>query len=164
MPVDIKVVGMKEFDAKLDKLRRSLPNQLPLFKAITAELDKWEKQLFDTEGGPVGGWDPLKPVMWKGVEYSKARVKTTAGGKRRLMKNAKLLQDTRRGRASLKPKATQRSASVGTDLKYMIYHHKGSKKTGLPKRRVLPEFENVRKQTLAAAWAFLRLKLRQSGL
>jgi phage gpG-like protein len=161
MPVDIKVVGMKEFDAKIDRLRRSLPNQLPLFKAITAELDKWENSLFQNEGRAIG-WPRLKPIKWKGKWYRNARIKTTKGGKRKLEEGASLLQDTRWGRKSLTPKATNRSASVGTDIAYMIAHHRGS--GHLPKRRVVPEFEDVRRQTLDAAWAFLRLKLRQSGL
>ena len=176
MPVNIKVVGMKEFDAKIDRLRRNLPNQQPLFKAIAVELDRWENDLFKDEGRAIG-WPRLKPIKWKGNWYRNARIhypkqkagtpaKYTKKGKRiargKLQQGAMLLQDTRHGRGSLRAKATQRAASIGTDIDYMIAHHKGG--GHLPKRQVVPEWENVRKRTVDAAWAFLRLRLRQSGL
>ena len=95
---------------------------------IAAFLDGWVQRNFKTEGKKVGGWKPFK-----------------AGGRR--LKNgsfdgsAKLLQDTGRLKFSFIPFHNKKDAGIGSDLPYSEFHEKGK---GVPKRRMLPVFGEVK--------------------
>ncbi|HEX7012329.1 MAG TPA: phage virion morphogenesis protein [Steroidobacteraceae bacterium] len=115
-----KVVQLKD---------RSVPN-----RQIAAVLDNWVQRNFRGEGSLVGGWTPFK-----------------AGGRRLrgggIDTSAKLLQDTGRLRISVQPFWDRDIVGIGSDLAYAAHHEHGT--TRIPRRRILPEEQDVIRPILA---------------
>ena len=111
----------KEAKNRISKL------ETPLAKC-SIYLDRWVQTNFKTQGGNVGGWQPLKGggrwIKGKGIDTS-----------------AKILQDTGRLRASFTPFHTRKNAGIYSDIDYAKKHEEGE---GVPVRRMLPKHIEVR--------------------
>jgi len=118
---------------------------------IAVFLDGWVQRNFKTEGGKVGGWKPFKnggrvsANETKGSESFQSYVGFKSGGgfvaDGFLDRSAKLLQDTGRLKLSVIPFSSKANAGIGSDLPYSKPHNEGK---GVPKRRILPVFGEVK--------------------
>ena len=123
MTIKVKVINDAGAKRTLRVFGKALKNLGPAHQQMSIWLDRWVQRNFKTEGGKVKGWKPFK-----------------YGG--RLMpdgsidRDAKLLQDTGRLRASFKPMWGKDYAGIGADAPYSIYHELGTRH--LPIRRMLP--------------------------
>ncbi len=136
-------------DKALKGLKRSWVNTS--YKQAAVFLDRWVQKNFRSEGGNVGGWEPLAPATVLGRIRKNLR-----GGNFRGVRNVrgfggavplaaarfKILQDTGRLRLSFVPFATANNAGIGSDLDYAEAHHEGL--GDLPERRLLPKHSEVR--------------------
>lgn len=135
----ILVTISTKFTPSIDVLKKraklaqtKLKNMSGAHKKISVFLDQWTKENFKTEGGKLrdGKWKPF-----------------AAGGRKKKGKpidtTARLLQDTGRLRVSVLPFANKRTAGIGSKLSYSKVHDKGTNR--IPKRRILPKINEVRK-------------------
>ena len=113
---------------RLELARKKLKNTTAPHKEISLMLDAWVQKNFKSEGGKVGGWEPLKA----GGRYKKSGFDPIA----------KILQDTGRLRLSFAPFSDRRGAGIGSDINYAPKHEEG---IDAPKRRMLPISQEVRK-------------------
>lgn len=118
----------REVGRRHDARLRRVKNLNTAYSRASVYLDRWVQENFKTEGGKVGGWKAFSPNTRRA----------------QLDPSAKLLQDTGHMRASFLPFATRHNAGIGSDLPYSEYHHKGAPANNLPKRRLLPEDDDVR--------------------
>jgi len=118
-----KGAGWGKFDKRIKKIIKSLkPSQRKRANhLILAEVDKWTKENFDTEGGKVGGWAELNPAY---------KVYKQAIGK------SKKLHITGFLRMKWRIVATPRGGSYISDMPYAKAHDEGTAK--IPQRRILP--------------------------
>ena len=134
---------MAELIKLTDDLR--IPN-----RAVAYELDTWVQMNFRTEGRkakPLVGWDKFKlrpdgrRGRWVGGRKQLRVLGFTLarwGRVGHLDEDAKLLQDTGHLRASFDTLVRKRSVTIGSDVKYAVYHEEGLPMRGLPQRRMLP--------------------------
>ena len=106
---------------KLREARKKFGDMRKPNRRIGVSLMRWINENFKKEGGNVGGWKPFK-----------------AGG-RNGDTSAQLLQDTGRLKASFDYKVNRHNVTVGSNLKYSLYHEEGLPLRNLPARRMLPE-------------------------
>lgn len=109
---------------ELKRLARKIGDTRRVNREVSIWLLRWVDKNFKGEGSKVGGWAPFK--------YGGRRVK---GG---INKNAKLLQDTGKMKASFKPFHSLTRAGVGSNLDRSAWHDAGVPKNNLPARRLLP--------------------------
>jgi len=160
--IEARTNAGKEMD-KVRKKMRCVSNMTAAHKQISAMLDRWVLKNFRSLGGSVGGWKPFAVYCVGGPRSPYNKTKTCGRGRvvgvgqrRKLDTSAKLLQDTGRLRLSFKPFATQRTAGIGSDLPYSEPHEKG--KGPLPKRRMLPNDEDVKKDVINIYKHFIEVK------
>lgn len=115
-----------KLQAQLEKLRATTEP----FARVAVFLDRWVQKNFQTEGGNVGGWAPLR----RGGRVKNGKLDTSA----------MVLQDTGRLRASFLPFHDKDLAGIGSDVPYAIKHEEGQ--DGLPIRRMLPTEDEVKKE------------------
>lgn len=118
----------------INKVERKFRNRIASMKdlskpmkKISIMIDRWTQDNFRTEGGNVGGWEPLA--------HGGRFVKKNGGWI--LDESAKILQDTGALRISTLPFHTKRTAGIGSELPYSKKHNEGE--DGLPVRRIIPE-------------------------
>lgn len=139
---------------RMQKRAQKVKSLKPAHKNISVLLDRWVLNNFKTEGGNVGGWQPFAEYCVGGKRSKYRKIKTCGRGRivgkgksRRLDTSAKLLQDTGRLRGSFFPPFyTSTTVGIGSELPYSEPHEKGE--GSLPKRRMLPEDKDVRKQVI----------------
>jgi phage gpG-like protein len=95
-------------------------------KRASIVLYQWVLRNFQTEGGQVGGWEPLAPAT---VEWKEAHG------------YSRLLQNTGALRASFLPYSDDKVALVGSPLAYSAAHEEGTSR--VPQRRLLPNAEEA---------------------
>lgn len=96
---------------------------------ISQVLLTWVNKNFQSEGGKVGGWKPLKlGGRWVGK-----------GKNRKFDADASILTDTAVLKGSFAPFADKKRAGIGSDLEYSYPHEVGLPHRNLPSRRMLPE-------------------------
>ena len=118
---------------------------------IATLLDRWVHKNFKSSGGNVGGWKPFQNYCVGGPRspygLSKScgvgRVVGKKGG-RRIDTSANMLRDSDKLDISFKPFHDEKEAGVGSKIKYSKPHEKGL--GHLPKRRLLPNEKDVKKQ------------------
>ena len=119
-------------DAVRRRIRR-LPDLTAPNARIAAFLDSWVQRNFQTEGENVGGWTPFalggRWIPGVGLDTS-----------------AKLLQHTGEMRASFRSFYDDSDVGIGSDLPRSRYHELGTET--IPRRRILPEREEVLKPVL----------------
>jgi len=138
--VEIKPTNQAQVKRKFERLISRVSNTGVLMKKISIFLDQWTQQNFDTEGGHVGGWKPLK-----------------AGGRKLKGKfdpMAKILRDTSELSKSFKPFSSKTNAGIGSDLPYAPTHEHG--KGAVPQRRMLPKGPDVMDEVLKKAEAHVK--------
>lgn len=147
--LEFETTGIEEVNRKLRQCEAKFGDASPVMKSISVILDRWHLKNFQNDGAlAMDGrpWQLLKGRLYKGKWYDRVKY-PVGGGKPRLTKNAKVLRDTGKGRASIRTGFSRSHAQIGTtDLTYMAYHHVGS--GHLPVRRVIPEYRQVKVQVL----------------
>ena len=120
-------------------------------KKISVMLDAWVQRNFKSSGGKVGGWKPFQTYCVGGARSPYGLSKTCGVGRiignkggRKIDTSAKLLMDTGKLRISFKPFSDAKEAGIGSKIKYSKPHEKGL--GHLPKRRMLPEDKDVKKE------------------
>ena len=124
---------------KLDKhkkelraIQKKIADATVAHKKIGIIIEKWVSQNFKGQGSKVGRWPPFK-----------------LGGRRKkgggIDTSAKLLQDTGLLRNSFHTVATKKKLVYGNPVPYAKTHEEGD---GVPVRRMLPEYEDVRKDVI----------------
>ena len=118
---------------------------------IATLLDAWVHRNFKTSGGNVGGWKPFKRYCVGGPRSPYGLSKTCAvgrvvgkGASRKIDTSANMLRDSGDLDISFKPFHDEKEAGVGSKKKYSKPHEKGL--GHLPKRRMLPNEKDVKKQ------------------
>jgi len=145
----VKVVGLGPFIARLNKLPPKLRRKEVMFKKMSIYLMKWIDKNFKTEGRYAqGGWPKL----------AASTIRQRRGGGRG---GVKILQDTGRGRASIRTKHTRSYAKAFTRLDYMVKHHEGK---GVPQRKIIPEAKQVERPVMRIAQRHVEEAIRRSGL
>lgn len=133
---------------RIGRAREKLRHTEDAHARIAVFLDRWVQNNFRTEGGNVGGWEPFA----HGGRFLRG------GG---IDTSAKLLQDTGRLRASFVPFKSRGNAGIGSDLPYSETHEEGL--GNVPKRRMLPETRDVRKDVAEIYDNFVRISTRGIG-
>lgn len=122
--MEIKIEGMAKLQARLNRAGAALKNRKRLNHNAVTLVDKWIQQNFQSEGGKVGGWEPLSPLTIKARRGSRARI----------------LQD----RGWLKSRwdliADARQAKIVSKTSYGYFHDKGK---GVPKRQIIPTVRQI---------------------
>ena len=122
--------GSKPAQKKLRALIRKVKNPTPANREVSVWLHRWLNNNFKSEGGNVQGWLPFKHG---------GRIK---GGV--IDRNAKLLQDTGRLKASFSHFYGRTFAGNGSELSYSITHELGLPHKNLPARRMLPLANDIK--------------------
>ena len=116
-----------EMQRKLNQLIKKIENPILANYEVSTRLQRWVWENFDTEGGKVGGWKPLKlGGRWKGK-----------GKDRYFQDDAVILNDTGALRLSINHFYGKDFAGVGSDLPYSKTHDLGLP-PHIPQRRILP--------------------------
>jgi len=122
--ISFAVRGLSQMNKAMAKRVRKMGDQTPAYKRCAVFLDQWTMQNWKSDGGKVGGWEPLNEgyAKWKKKHF---------GGK------AKMMFLTGRLRASLAAGSgsNKRSAWVRTKVPYAMKHQEGD---GVPKRQIIP--------------------------
>ena len=119
MPVSLKVTGLDKVIKRFDGMRKRAVKSQPFWGPASLLAFKKVISHFEQEKGPKGRWKELSPV-------------TIA---RRRGQSSKPLQDTGRLKGSILNKAFNNKAIVFTNVKYAIFHDKGTKK--IPQRKFM---------------------------
>jgi phage gpG-like protein len=127
---EITSAQIDKTNRKLEKLARSLRNPILANRAASVALYGWVIENYDSEGGKVGGWTPLKP--------STIREKERIGKTKMLVRTGHL-------RASLVPGYDQSNAWVASNVPYAVKHQEGDPDHNIPQRRILPNRSEVLK-------------------
>ena len=154
----------KKTQRKLKALERKLgkDKKTPNLWAL-AEVDKWTKENFKTQGGKVGGWPALSPEYAKKKKrMGKAKILHITGW---LRMKWRTFADNRGGTyVSLDTDNKQKVSIKGEKLEYkggMSYglaHDQGTKT--LPKRQILPTQKQAAPLVIRAYTVWLRRMLR----
>lgn len=150
----MKVVYQPPMNVMRERYRRKISDLKDLgtvYTKVSIFLDRWVQKNFRSEGGEVGGWKPLEA----GGRY------VGRGSSRRFDTSARILQDTGRLKASFLPFATKKNAGIGSDLPYAKAHEDGN---GVPKRRTLPEHNEVMPKVKKIIDAHIKKSLKDDKL
>ncbi len=151
------MAGQRDIDKILKRLNR-LPREIArtevFFKEVATFLDKWKAANFKREGTLA-----MDGRRWKALKASTVRQRRTGKKKGRA---PRILQDTGKGRASVRIKSSRRNAMIFSDLGYMAHHHTGTRT--LPARRIIPEARQVEKKVATMGESYLRRAVKKSGL
>ena len=170
----VSVSGVKGADAlasNLSRAARTMGDLAPSMKRVSVVLDQWVQRNFKREGELAGGWTPFKHggrVVSDPEKATTSRpvfVSFSSGAgfltDLNVDESAKLLQHTGALRSSFVPFGGKDVAGIGSDLPYSKPHNEG---TGVPKRRMLPEADDVRERVLDIMGEGVAAKLFKSGL
>jgi phage gpG-like protein len=109
--ITVKVNNMARVRAMVDRLGRKAQGRRDLHARWAVLAMNWINKNFQTEGGLVGGWAPLRPGTLANRRKGSGRI----------------LQDTGELRQSFVPRWTSESATVGSPLKRALWHEKGTR-------------------------------------
>lgn len=136
---------LEKLNKRLKKAAKNAADLLPAHKRVATFLDGWVQQNFKSQGGNVGGWDPLdrggRWIRGKGLDFT-----------------AKILQHTGDLRLSHQPFATRDNAGIGSDLPYSEFHDEG---IGVPQRRTLPEESDVKAEVYDIFEGFFNSEIKK---
>jgi phage gpG-like protein len=122
-----RIKGVTQVNAKLSRLGRELGNDLSVpNRAVSVALYGWVMGNFDSQGGKIGGWEPLAPAtVARKMVLGKEQMLVISGALRNSFVPGQFY-DARR-------------AGVGSAIPYSIYHEDGN--TRMPRRQLLPDEE-----------------------
>lgn len=95
-------------------------------------VDRWIQKNFRSEGGEVGGWEPL----------AKSTEATRRVGRKK-DKGHKILQDTGQLKTRWKLNWNHKRAIVKSGVNYGHYHDSKESRRRLPRRQILPDEEHI---------------------
>ena len=128
MAFNVELKNSAKFQAEMSKKKNFLGKRRKVNAAALTVVDRWVQDNFKTEGGKIGGWQPLKP----------ATLRQRRGGGGKVM----ILQDTGQLRQRWKHILQGfKTAILQSGVSYGIYHDQGTKR--LPKRQILPEQKEI---------------------
>lgn len=163
--VKFNLRGARALGNRLNQFVRELGgNRTELHQRFGIQALRWIDKNFQAEGGLLsdGKWKPLADSTVRGRRRGKRKIKTQAQRRRY---RARILQDTGRLRQSFTMRATNSSVTVGTAVPYAVYHESDAPRKVLPRRRMLPKFEELAPQLLVTAANYIEeLKRRGEGL
>lgn len=108
--LSVEVKGMARMRAVLNRLAKRATSRRDLHARWAVLALNWINKNFQSEGGMVGGWAPLRP----------GTLAARRGG------SGRVLQDTGLLRASFIPRWTSEGASVGSAMKTALWHEEGT--------------------------------------
>jgi len=128
-----KGAGWGKFDRRIQKIFRDLDpaKRKRANSLVLAEVDKWTKKNFQTEGGQVGGWAELNP------DYKAYKAAIGKGKK---------LHITGFLRMKWRIVATPTGGAYISDMPYAKAHDEGTAK--IPQRRILPTHAEMGEKVL----------------
>lgn len=144
---------LKELRAMFKEARDRLNNRRDINARLSVLLSGWVSRNFAREGALIGGWAKFK-IGGRMV---------TKGGRRFLDREAKLLQDKGRLRASFIPFSDNDVAGIGSALPYSKSHNDGIPGR-LPKRQMLPTHKILRKEIREKYTSWAKKQFKKSGV
>jgi len=132
-----QVIGLDMLQKKMVKRRRNLEQRRGLNKRVIVMIDRWIQKNFQSEGQlahPGKGWKRLSP---------QTIIQRRQG--RNVGLGVKILQDTGQLRSRWKHEYNDRRAVVQSGVPYSGKHHYGK---GVPERRILPQYGQIRDDIL----------------
>lgn len=161
----VTVIGAKELEAKLRALAEKAKHPERMFMEIVVEVDGWVQRNIKREGSMIqaGGWPPFKSFTYKGVLYTRGRIKKGRATGKDYPKwkwtvdpRARLLQDTGKLRGSIRHYYSKTGGKVFTRLPYAIAHDQGE--GHLPARQLIPlkTHRDIQRIALGAARRYIR--------
>lgn len=158
--------GMSKFRSRMARKKNKLGNMKSIYAPAVAVVDRWIQKNFQSQGALAGDgkkWAPLAAATIRGRRKSKkalsrkvkaARKAAGSGG------SVDVLQDKGNLRIKWKHAWGRDSVAVQSGVPYGMVHQVGSKKKGIPQRRVTPLKRQVAKQIKAAVRQAVRSALR----
>lgn len=142
-----RIEGVSELSRTLLETHKKLKSfRWPLWKASRFILADVERN-FETEGGLVGGWEPLAPATVAG------RIREGYGGEH------PILQKTGGLRRSFYADVSKTRAFISAKSPYFGFHQsKKPRKTKLPRRVMLSLVERTRQNIVEEFHKFVRFK------
>lgn len=146
---DCKFIGFDAMKGSLAKKQKKLKERQRLNAQAVVIVDRWIQKNFQSEGGPQGGWEPLKTSTIKGRKR---------GGDR-------ILQDTGILKSRWKhlytpEKAAVMSAAVMSGVDYGVYHDSDKPRKKLPHRKILPREKQIMPLLLKIYKKFIGMTLK----
>lgn len=132
MSVSVNIKNANTISRKVSDCSRSLEKRKASFAMAVIIVDRWIQKNFASEGAPVGGWAPLKPLT----------IARRREGKKK-NKGHRILQDAGQLKTRWKHYWTDRSAIVRSGVDYGIYHDSDKPRTVLPRRQILPDEKHI---------------------
>ena len=160
--VKFSLRGVRALGNRLNILMRELGgNRAELHQRFGIQALRWIDRNFQSEGGLLddGKWKALKESTKAGRRKGKRKLKTAAQ-KRRF--RHRILQDTGHMRQSFTMRADNSKVVVGTNVPYAVYHESDAPRKVLPRRRMLPTFEEIGPQLLVTAVNYIE-ELKKKG-
>lgn len=117
-------------------------------------VEKWIHENFDTQGKPVGGWEPLAEL----TKSARRKGKKTRKGN-------KVLQDTGQLRSRWKHFYNAKMGKVTSGVNYGEYHDSDKpRKSGLPRRQILPDNKHIAPKLKLIYGKHVETQIDRSGL
>jgi len=130
--VSFKLKGLEQLLKSFSKRHDKLKNNKSAYAACVIEVDKWTQNNFKTEGGNVGGWQPLSPRTLEARRHGKGNHST------------KILQDTGSLKGHWKSFWDNNNGYFQSMTDYGQEHDQGSSKKNIPQRRIIPLPEEMK--------------------
>jgi len=141
---DCKFIGFDAMKGSLAKKQKKLKERQRLNAQAVVIVDRWIQKNFQSEGGPQGGWEPLKTSTIKGRKR---------GGDR-------ILQDTGILKSRWKHLYTPEKAAVMSGVDYGVYHDSDKPRKKLPHRKILPREKQIMPLLLKIYKKFIGMTLK----
>lgn len=152
-----EIAGEKQLDRALSGL--TLSNYEDAWPVVAEEFYELEREQFKSEGRKGGErWQELSPEYagWKAARYPGTQILERTGD---LMKSL-----TSRSDANAVYNATPTSLSLGTKLKYAIYHQSNEPRTVLPRRPEVVMTEPFKRKVMKHLQTLQITRARELGL
>lgn len=147
---------VKQLRAQIKRKMKAVSNFDTLNRKVAVKFEQWVLRNFQKQGQKANPkWPPLKAGgRWK-------KSSQAGGGSNRVFDaSAKVLQDTGALRNSFFPAHHDKHiASIGSRLPYAAPHNEGE--GHLPKRQLIPEWEQVERDVLLVANAHAKKALKK---